>query len=197
LSSSKIHHFSSLFPSLLSLTLIHHSSSSPLLLPLIPFLFLHLPPYSHPLTPSTHRHQHPSIIPPNSLLPTHILIYSSPFTLITIIRSPSLSSTFLAIYPIFTIFDQLVFPCPPERCLLQKYTTFHPFFTLTHPLPFSITIYLSFFYYLLFFTSSYTFPPYSHPLTPSTYCYQPLSIIPPNSVSPYSHPHPFFSHHSH
>ena len=125
----KIHYFSSLFHSLLSLTLLHYSLSSPLLLPLILLLFLHLPPYSHPLTPSTHRYQHPSIIPPNSILPTHILFYSSPITLTSIIRLLSFSSTFLAIYLIFVIFDQLVFPCPPERCPLQKYTTFHHFFT--------------------------------------------------------------------
>ena len=157
LSSTKIHYFSSLSHPLLSLTLHHHSPSSPLLLPLILHLSLHLPPYSHPLTPSTHCYLHSSIIPPISLLPTHIPFYSSPTTLTSITRFLSLSSTFLAIYLIFVIFDQLVFPCPPERCLLQKYTTFSPFFTLTYPSPFFITLYPPLFYYPLFFIYSSIF----------------------------------------
>src|ERR1700738_947263 len=113
LSSTKIHYFSSLSHPLLSLTLHHHSPSSPLLLPLILHLSLHLPPYSHPLTPSTHCYLHSSIILPNSLLPTLFPIHSSPITLTSIIRFLSLSSTFLAIFP-FSPFHQLVFTCPLE-----------------------------------------------------------------------------------
>ena len=146
---------------------------------------------------STHCYLHPSIIPPNSVLPTHILIYSSPITLISIIRLLSLSSTFLAIYLIFVIFDQLVFPCPPERCHLQKYTTFHHFFTLTYPLPSTITLYLPFFYYLLFLTS---FPTPS-PLLSSSYPFYSSLSSPLNYSlkfsSLHSHPLLLLSHHSH
>src|ERR1700744_4075364 len=101
MSSSKIHYFFTLFYSFLFFTLLHHSLSFLLLLPLIPYLFIHLPPYSHLLTPSTHPYHPPSIILSFSLLPTHILIYSSPITLISIIRCLSFSSTFLYIFRIF------------------------------------------------------------------------------------------------
>src|ERR1700736_3613730 len=42
-------------------------------------------------------------------------------------------------------------------CLLLKYTTFHHFLILYYPSPSTITLHLPFFYYLLFFTSPYTF----------------------------------------
>src|ERR1700738_947261 len=42
-------------------------------------------------------------------------------------------------------------------CLLLKYTTFHHFLILYYPSPSTITLHLPLFYYLLFFTSPYTF----------------------------------------
>ena len=130
MSSSKIHYFSSLFQSLLSFTLLHHYLSSSLLLFLILHLLLHLLPYSHLLTLSTYCYLHPSIILSNTLLPTHILFYSSLITLISIIRFLSFSSTLLVTFPFLSNY-QLVITCPLEIIFFLKLSLLNHFIFLS------------------------------------------------------------------
>src|ERR1700736_4338602 len=172
MSSSKIHYFFTLFYSYLSFTLLHHSLSSSLLLSLILHLFLHLPPYSHPPSPSTHRYLHSSIILPNSLLPTHFHIHSSPITLTSIIRFLSLSSTFLVTFP-FSSNHQLVITCPLETIFFPNLSLLNHFIFLSLGMCLFIHLfflyqYLSILFITIPYNTLYSTTIHSFPILPST-----------------------------